>query len=166
MNTECVQQNNGAGLVPWNHARDVVLLVNPAARTRVTIWFTLALLAWLVAYSTLIDDNGPFMQWARKQDRETERALITPTMEKLAADGQRDAVIWLARNGKLDAVRERLTALVATGDGEALYIAAADILESDPAEAERLARQSAAAGYFLAVKWDLKVPRRQVTRWE
>ena len=139
---------------------DILLLVNPAKKRRLVIEATLAgvLMIFLLA------PGSPMRRWAQAQDHRDEVSKMAPTMERLAAQGKPDAIIWVARNepSKDDG---RLATLAASGNDEALFLLGAKTWPHDDAKALQLLKASAVAGYVPAVKAELHVPRRQVTAW-
>ena len=153
-----------AKLQAWDHRKDVVILVNPAKRKK--IFSVLGGLAiFFVAVFVLSDSDGPLMKWAANQDKLADRLLLAPTMQRLAAQGKRDAIIWVAKSAPGTNIGQ-LEALAASGDGEALFIQAQNKWESDIQEAKRLIQLSADAGYMPAVKFVLNIRRHKITKWE
>lgn len=148
----------------WPHRKDVVILVNPSKRKIIlrTIVFVGILIAVVMVMST---DDSPLSKWAKEQDQQADREKLAPTMERLAAQGKRDAIIWISHN-----IPEndggRLAALAYSGDGEALFLRAMEKAKTDVSEAKRLLVLSADAGYLPAVKMSLNVHRHKVIKWE
>ena len=144
----------------WPHRGDILLLVNPAKKRRLVIEATLAgvLMIFLLA------PGNPMDRWAQAQDHRNDVTKMAPTMERLAAQGRPDAIIWVARNepAKDDG---RLATLAGSGNGEALYLLGAKTWPRDHAKALQLLKASAATGYVPAVKAELHVPRNRVDVW-
>lgn len=148
----------------WNHRKDVVILVNPAKRKTIIRTLVVLGIIW-VGILAMGADDSPVSRWAQEQDQQADRVQLAPTMQRLAVQGKRDAIIWVAKNiPENDA--GRLAALAASGDGEALFLRAKETWDADMPEAKRLLALSADEGYLPAVKMVLKAHRHKVIRWE
>ncbi|MDH0342160.1 hypothetical protein [Chromobacterium haemolyticum] len=142
--------------VDWPHKRDVVILINPKKRKNVER----ILLAGAVAVavlSMLLGSGGPVDQWAKRQDVQAKRERLEPTMRKLAADGQPNAIIWLGENFPEKDIRG-LEMLADQGNAQALWALAGVkyALHQDVKEASRLVAKAAEKGYEPAVEWQIR----------
>lgn len=144
-----------SSVAEWPHDRDVVILVNPKKRKQVRR-VVFACIVMVGAFLLLFEAGGPVDQWAKRHDAQVKRERLEPTMRKLAAAGQSNAIIWLGENFPEKDIRG-LETLADQGNAQALWALAhvKYTLNQDTKEWSRLAAKAAEKGYAPAVDWQI-----------
>lgn len=146
--------SEAAATPEWNH-EDHAELAHMGKTKKIVISASAHILVLLFFF-------GPLGDLVEKRSvslsRENEVRTLGPIMTNLAAQGKRDAIIWVATYLP-EQDHGRLATLAQQGDGEALFVLARVRAEAgaSSAEVQHLRARSAEVGYPPAVRMALTV---------